>query len=68
MREIEVKAKLRDKAAFLTAADKLGITFGAAIAQDDTTIEDAAEMIKILNRLGYNQGVNLRKQILGQIS
>ncbi len=39
MREIEVKAKLRNKASFLVAAEKLGIKFGEAITQDDTTYE-----------------------------
>jgi adenylate cyclase class 2 len=39
MREIEVKAKLRNKAGFLAAADALGIHFGEAIIQDDVTYE-----------------------------
>jgi adenylate cyclase, class 2 len=39
MREIEVKAKLRDKAGFLKAAAKLGMEFGDAITQADTTYE-----------------------------
>ena len=39
MREIEVKAKLRNKASFLAAAEQLGIKFGEAIAQDDATYE-----------------------------
>ena len=39
MREIEVKARLRNKIDFLAAADKLGIAFGQPIAQDDTTYE-----------------------------
>jgi adenylate cyclase class 2 len=107
MREIEVKARLKDMDGFLAAAEKLGITFGDAITQDDTTyendlphddpnwnifrirkqgdkqiltmkhkassrsrdnheyetaVEDPAQMVKILNRLGYNRGVHLRKQ------
>jgi adenylate cyclase class 2 len=37
VREIEVKAKLRDPEAFLKAAAKRGIKFGPIIEQDDTT-------------------------------
>lgn len=39
MREIEVKAKLDDRARFLVAAKKLGIQFDEAITQEDTTYE-----------------------------
>jgi len=37
MREIEVKARLRDEADFLVAASKLGIEFGQAMTQADRT-------------------------------
>lgn len=36
MREIEVKARLKDKAGFLKRAEQLGITFGPVISQTDT--------------------------------
>ena len=39
MREIEVKARLRDKDSFLKNAAKLGITFDNAVSQDDKTYE-----------------------------
>lgn len=40
MREIEVKAKVRNKDAILAAAKKLGIHFGEPFHQDDTTYEN----------------------------
>lgn len=39
MREIEVKAKLREKETLLQKASDMGIKFGPAIVQDDTTYE-----------------------------
>ena len=39
MREIEVKAKLKNKKELLLKAQELGITFGPAITQDDYTYE-----------------------------
>jgi len=39
MREIEVKARLRNLEVFLRAADKKGINFGKATVQDDATYE-----------------------------
>jgi len=39
MREIEVKAKLRDKEGFLKAAQKLGIQFNSVVVQEDKTYE-----------------------------
>lgn len=39
MREIEVKARLRDTHGFLQKAAELGIVFGEPITQDDTTYE-----------------------------
>ena len=39
MREIEVKAKLKNKKELLLKAQDLGITFGPAITQDDYTYE-----------------------------
>ena len=39
MREIEVKAKLRDKNKLLKKASELGISFGESIIQDDSTYE-----------------------------
>lgn len=39
MREIEVKARLTDKAAFLREAKKQGIVFGQVVVQEDTTYE-----------------------------
>lgn len=39
MREIEVKARVKDKAALLENADRLGIHFGQPTVQDDTTYE-----------------------------
>ena len=39
MREIEVKAKLKDKDSFLEAAKKLGIQFGDIVFQEDKTYE-----------------------------
>lgn len=39
MREIEVKAKLKDKAGFLKIANKLDIKFSDAIIQEDHTYE-----------------------------
>lgn len=39
MREIEVKARLRDQVAFLAAAQRKGIVFGDAFEQYDTTYE-----------------------------
>lgn len=39
MREIEVKAKLRNKQELLNKADKLGISFSEPYSQDDTTYE-----------------------------
>jgi adenylate cyclase class 2 len=40
MREIEVKARLRDEADFLAKASKLSIEFGEALEQSDTTFLD----------------------------
>lgn len=39
MREIEVKAKLKNKGEFFLKAKELGITFGPTIEQDDSTYE-----------------------------
>ncbi len=39
MREIEVKARVRNADALLKACEQLGITFGEAFAQDDTVYE-----------------------------
>jgi adenylate cyclase class 2 len=107
MREIEVKARLQDKLAFMTEASKIKIEFGDVIEQDDTTyvsdiphedpnwnifrirkqngqtiltmkhkasdrrrdnheyeteVDDEVEIIKMLNRLGYERGVQLFKK------
>ena len=43
MREIEVKAKLRDKTDFLRQAQKLGVVFESPIVQSDTVFECALE-------------------------
>jgi adenylate cyclase class 2 len=39
MREIEVKAQLRDKETFLKNAHQMGIKFGDAVVHEDTTYE-----------------------------
>lgn len=39
MREIEVKARLKDKATFLNRCGELGIVFSEPVIQDDTTYE-----------------------------
>lgn len=107
MREIEVKAKLKNKEDFLQAAAAAGITFGEVVTQEDTTyetslpyadpnwnifrlrkqsgkviltmkykasdrsrdnyehetiVENEAEVIKMLERLGYVHGVIIQKQ------
>lgn len=41
MREIEVKAKVKDKEGLLKKAESLGIIFGKTTSQDDTTYETA---------------------------
>jgi adenylate cyclase, class 2 len=107
MREIEVKAKLKDINDFLSHAKKQGIEFNDVVVQVDrtyetripydspnwnifrlrkqadkliltmkhkassrsrdnyeyeTVVEDEGEIIKILERLGYTFGVEVRKQ------
>lgn len=106
MREIEVKARLRNKRSFLKSALKKGIVFGEPYVQDDVTYEtdipkdrpewnifrirkqggktiltmkykasnrsrdnherestigDAQEVADMLERVGYSQGVRIRK-------
>lgn len=107
MREIEVKAKLKDKKSFLEAAKNLGIHFSDIIIQEDKTyetelpysnpnwnifrlrkqddkviltmkhkassrsrdnyeyeteVENEADTIKILERLGYTFGIGINKK------
>ena len=107
MREIEVKAKLRNTSTFMAEATKHGINFGDVIEQDDityvadishddpswnifrirkqnaqiiltmkhtasdrsrdnheyeTTVDDENAVIKMLNRLGYERGVQIFKK------
>lgn len=106
MREIEVKARVRNKQSLLGMASKQGIKFGPMVVQDDTTYEtaiayedpawnifrirkqdgiciltmkykasnrprdnheretiiaDAQQVVDMLARLGYTEGIKIRK-------